>query len=120
MRHREAAPIFSKMVKNECWPNEGNCSLALQMFLDTHYWETGINVWSCMVENGLPPLEECGNMLVSKLKDDRLPEACKYAEDMIDRGIKLSSSTLSKLKQCLHKIKKGEIHDHLLKKWKAH
>jgi hypothetical protein len=73
-----------------------------------------------MVENGLPPLEECGNMLVSKLKDDRLPEACKYAEDMIDRGIKLSSSTLSKLKQCLHKIKKGEIHDHLLKKWKAH
>jgi hypothetical protein len=82
------------MVKNECWPNEGNCSLALQMFLDTHYWETGINVWSCMVENGLPPLEECGNMLVSKLKDDKLLEACKYAEDMIDRGIKLSSSTV--------------------------
>lgn len=72
------------------------------------------------MENGLPPLEECGNMLVSKLKDDRLPEACKYAEDMIDRGIKLSSATLSKLKQRLQRIKKGEIHDHLLAKWKAH
>ncbi|KAG0534438.1 hypothetical protein BDA96_04G280500 [Sorghum bicolor] len=117
---REAAAIFSEMIKNECWPNEENCSLALRMFLDTRYWETGIKVWSCMVENGLPPLEECGNMLVSKLKDDRLPEACKCAEDMIDRGIKLSSSTLSKLKQCLQKIKKGEIHDHLLRKWKAH
>lgn len=119
-KHREAAAIFSEMVKNECWPNEGNCSLALRMFLDTHYWETGIKVWCCMVENGLPPLQECGNMLVAKLKDDRLPEACKYAEDMIDRGIKLSSATLSKLKQRLQRIKKGEIHDHLLAKWKTH
>jgi len=116
---REAAAIFSEMVKNELWPNEENCSLALRMFLDTHDWEMGIKVWNCMVENGLPPLEESGNMLVSKLRDDRLPEACKYAEDMIDRGIKVSSSTLSKLKQCLQKIKKGEIHDHLLQKWKA-
>jgi pentatricopeptide repeat protein len=117
---REAAAIFSEMVKNELWPNEGNCSLALRMFLDKDEWEMGIKVWNCMVENGLPPLEESGNMLVSKLRDERLPEACKYAEDMIDRGIKLSSSTLSKLKQCLQKIRKGEIHDHLLKKWKAH
>jgi pentatricopeptide repeat protein len=116
---REAAAIFSEMVKNELWPNEENCSLALRMFLDTHDWEMGIKVWNCMVENGLPPLEESGNMLVSKLRDDRLPEACKYAEDMIDRGIKLSSSTLSKLKLSLQKIKKGEIHDRLLQKWKA-
>jgi hypothetical protein len=65
-------------------------------------------------------LEECGNMLISKLKDDRLPEACKLAEDMIDQGIKLTSATLKKLKQSLQKIKKGEIHDHLLRKWKAH
>ncbi|KAG0532505.1 hypothetical protein BDA96_04G113300 [Sorghum bicolor] len=70
-----------------------------------------------MVQNGLPPLEECGNML---LKDDRLPEACKYAEDMVDQGIKLSSSTLSKLKRCLQKIKKGDIYDDLLRKWEAH
>ncbi|CAL5019167.1 unnamed protein product [Urochloa decumbens] len=116
---REAAAIFSEMVKNELWPNEENCSLALRMFLDTRDWEMGIKIWNSMVENGLPPLEESGNMLVSKLRDDRLPEACKYAEDMIDRGIKLSSSTLSKLKQCLQKINKGDIHDHLLRKWKA-
>ena len=68
----------------------------------------------------MPPLEECGNMLVSKLKDDRLPEACKYAEDMVDRGIKLSSSTLSKLKRCQQKIKKGDIYDDLPRKWEAH
>ncbi|OEL36693.1 Pentatricopeptide repeat-containing protein, partial [Dichanthelium oligosanthes] len=88
---REAAAIFSEMIKNELWPNEANCSLALRMFLDTRDWEMGIKVWNGMVENGLPPLEESGNMLVSKLKDDRLPEACKYAEDMIDRVCQYSS-----------------------------
>ncbi|KAL5208129.1 hypothetical protein ABZP36_032564 [Zizania latifolia] len=116
---RAASAIFREMVKNEFWPNEANCSLALGMFLDTRDWDIGIKLWSCMVANGLAPLEECGNMLVSKLKEERLPEACKYAEDMIDRGIKLSSSTLSKLKQCLVKVNKGHIHDHLLRKWKA-
>ncbi|KAG8056512.1 hypothetical protein GUJ93_ZPchr0002g24314 [Zizania palustris] len=44
----------------------------------------GIKLWSCMVVNGLAPLEERGNLLVSKLKEERLPEACKYAEAMID------------------------------------
>ncbi|KAF8729686.1 hypothetical protein HU200_017640 [Digitaria exilis] len=117
---REAAAIFREMIKNELWPNEENCLLALRMFLDKRDWEMGIEIWACMVENGLPPLEESGNMLVSKLKDDMLPEACKYAEDMIDRGIKVSSSTLTKLKHCLQGIKKEEIHDHLFKKWKAH
>jgi pentatricopeptide repeat protein len=117
---REASAVFTEMVKNECWPNEANCSRALCMFLDTRNWDMGLKVWKCMVENGLPPLEECGNMLISKLKDDRLPEACKLAEDMIDQGIKLTSATLKKLKQSLQKIKKGEIHDHLLRKWKAH
>jgi hypothetical protein len=90
------------------------------MYLDTRNWDMGMKVWKCMVENGLPPLEECGNMLVLKLKDDRLPEACKFAEDMIDQGIKFNSATLKKLKQSLQKIKKVEIHDHLLRKWKAH
>ncbi|TVU28208.1 hypothetical protein EJB05_19717, partial [Eragrostis curvula] len=117
---REATAVFNEMVKNECWPNEANCSLALRRFLDTRNWEMGMKVWKCMVENGLPPLEESGNILVSKLKDDRLPEACKLAEDMIDQGIKLKSSTLNQLKQSLQKIKKGEIHDLLFRKWKAH
>ncbi|KAM0910985.1 hypothetical protein ACQ4PT_013846 [Festuca glaucescens] len=116
---REASAIFREMVKNECWPNEANCSLALRMFLDTRDWETGMKLWNCMVANSLPPLEENGNMLVSKLKDEMLPEACKYAEDMIDQGIRLSSSTLAKLKQSLVKVKKVPIHDRLITKWKA-
>ncbi|CAD6251293.1 unnamed protein product [Miscanthus lutarioriparius] len=117
------------MIFNGVFPGTYTYNVVLQLLLEGRELHkaaaifsemTGIKVWSCVVENGLPPLEECGNMLVSKLKDVRLPEACKYAEDMVDRGIKLSLSTLSKLKRCLQKIKKGDIYDHLLRKWKAH
>ncbi|XP_073000225.1 pentatricopeptide repeat-containing protein At3g61360-like [Typha latifolia] len=118
---REAVAIFNEMVKNECCPSHSNCVTAVRIFIDTGDWKMGVKVWKCMVANNLQPFEESGNMLVAKLRDmDLLPEACKIAEDMIDRGIKLSSSTLSKLKHSLLKVGKGSIHDHLLRKWKSH
>ncbi|XP_010905883.1 pentatricopeptide repeat-containing protein At2g18520, mitochondrial [Elaeis guineensis] len=118
---KEATAIFNEMVKNEFCPTAANCASAIRIFLDSKDWEMAVKVWKCMVANDLQPLEKSGNMLVEKLRDmDRLPEACKYAEDIIDRGIKLNSSTLSKLRQSLQKVGKGSIHDHLLKKWKSH
>ncbi|KAH7658631.1 TPR-like protein [Dioscorea alata] len=117
---REASVIFNEMVKNECCPSTENCHCGIRIFLDNGDWEMGVKVWKCMVTNELVPLEESANMLIAKLRElDKLPEACKYAEDMIDKGIKLNSSTLSKLKSSLLKVKKGGVYDHLLRKWKA-
>nr|UPT48553.1 pentatricopeptide repeat protein AaPPR290 [Agave angustifolia] len=114
----DSAAIFDEMVKNEFIPSEENCASAIRVFLDGKDWEMGIKVWKCMVENGYS-VEESGNLLVGKLKDfDRLPEACKFAEDMIDRRVKLNSANLSKLRASLLKIGKGNIYDHILRKWK--
>lgn len=118
---REAAAIFNEMVKNEYCPTAASCASAIRIFLDSGNCEMAEKVWKYMVSKDLRPLEESGNLLVGKLRDmDMLPEACKYAEDIIDRGIKLNSSTLSKLKQSLLRVGKGRIHDHLLRKWKSH
>ena len=56
-----------------------------------------------MMDNyGESDLEEAGNMLVVELRYHHMvPEAVKYAEVMIEKGIKLTSSSLSKLKQML-------------------
>lgn len=118
----EIAAIFTEMVKNECYPTEANCVSLMNVGLgNLSFYDMALKVWKIMAENGLPSLEETGNMLVLKLRDAHmLPEACKYAEDIIDRGIKLNSSTLSKLRQSLVKIGKGNIHDSLLRKWKSH
>ncbi|MED6153625.1 hypothetical protein PIB30_103952, partial [Stylosanthes scabra] len=64
-------------------------------------------------------LKDTANLLILGLRDlNRVPEAVKYAEFMIERGIKLTSSTLSKLKQSLVKERKEFVYVELLRKWK--
>ncbi|OAY63690.1 pentatricopeptide repeat-containing protein At1g71060, mitochondrial-like [Ananas comosus] len=117
----EAAAIFMEMVRNEHCPSTGSCQSAVKIFLDAEDWETAEKVWRCMVENGLKPVEESGNMIVERLRGrGLLPEAWKFAEEVIDSGVKLYSSTLSKLRHSLTKVGKGSIHEYLLIKWKAH
>ncbi|KAL2928621.1 hypothetical protein RDABS01_028702 [Bienertia sinuspersici] len=115
----EASSLYTEMVKNECLPTQANCVAAVRLYLDSGDPYMAIKVWKFMVENFGSDLEETGNFLVSDLRDcNRVQEAVKYAEDMIDRKIKLSSSTLTKLKQTLVKAGKGPVYDELLKKWK--
>lgn len=107
---REAVAVLNEMLKNECPLTHTNCLLAF----DTKDRELCIKVWQCMLKHGIHPLEEAGNSLVSLLDElDLLPEACKYAEDLIDNGVKLSSCNLAKLKRSLKKVHKDKIHEHL-------
>lgn len=120
-RLRELSVIFTEMVKNECFPSQANCSFAVRAFIDNGDHYMAIKVWKFMLENYEADMEETGNLLVNGLRDlNRIPEAVKYAEDMIDRKIKLNSSTLTKLKQLLIKMGKPFLYDELLKRWKNH
>ncbi|XP_059671125.1 pentatricopeptide repeat-containing protein At1g77360, mitochondrial-like [Cornus florida] len=120
-RFRDASPIFTEMIKNECVPNHTNCKAAVRGYMDSGEPYMAIKVWKWMIENYDSDLEETGNLLVLGLRVfNRVPEAVKYAEDMIDRGIKLNSSTLSKLRQSLSKAGKAFAYDELLRKWKTH
>lgn len=119
-RLREASPIFAEMVKNEFVPSHANCCSAVKMYMENGDPYMAIKIWKCMIENYSFDLEETGNLLVVGLRDiNRVQEAMKYAEDMIDRGIKLSSSTLTKLKQSLCRAGKASVYDEFLRKWKT-
>ncbi|KAK1301349.1 Pentatricopeptide repeat-containing protein [Acorus calamus] len=106
----DAAMVFKEMMRNECPLDETNCHLAMRAFLDAGEVEAAIGVWKFMLKNGSLSLEEAANRMVVGLRDcGRLPEACRYSDDAIERGIKLYSSTLSKLKGSLQKLgKMGE------------
>ncbi|KAF9601570.1 hypothetical protein IFM89_020426 [Coptis chinensis] len=118
---REVSVIFNEMVKNEFIPTHENCSAALTLYVDIGDPNMAIKVWKCMLENEMTPgWEIAGNKLMVGLRDlNRLAEARKYAEDMIERGIKLHSKTLSKLKQSLTQLGKAYAYDELLRKWKS-
>ncbi|KAI4307635.1 hypothetical protein L6164_030803 [Bauhinia variegata] len=118
---REATVILSEMIKNECIPDQSSCNAAVRVYLENGDPYMATKVWKCMVENYRNDLEETGNILIVGLRDqNRVPEAVKYAEDMIDRTIKLTSSTLSKLRQSLIKGGKEFAYNELLRKWKIH
>ncbi|KEH34676.1 putative pentatricopeptide [Medicago truncatula] len=117
---RDATRVFVEMVKNECVPDQLNCDAAVRVYLDNGDPVMAIKVWKCLVENYREDLEGTANLLVVGLRDnDRVPEAVKYAEHIIGRGIKLTSSTLSKLRQSLVKDRKEFVYDELIAKWKA-
>ncbi|XP_004307088.1 PREDICTED: pentatricopeptide repeat-containing protein At1g77360, mitochondrial-like [Fragaria vesca subsp. vesca] len=104
---QEAGALFTEMIKNECILDQVNCTAAVRIYLDLGDPYFAIKVWKFMIENYHSGLEETGNFLVLGLRDmNRVPEAVKYAEDMILRGIKLSSSSMSKLKDSLVRAKK--------------
>ncbi|KAF5744091.1 putative pentatricopeptide repeat-containing protein [Tripterygium wilfordii] len=117
---REASVLFKEMIKNECIPNQANCIAAIRNFMDAGEVYMAIKVWKCMLDNHDSDLEETGNFLVVGLRDlDMIPEAVKYAELMIEKGIRLASSSMSKLKQRLYKAGKESVYEDLSKKWKA-
>ncbi|KAL4195751.1 hypothetical protein AMTRI_Chr04g242640 [Amborella trichopoda] len=114
---KEASSVFNEMVKNEGELTHTNCLLAIRVYLDSGDSNTAINIWKHMLEKGITSKEECGNLLVVGLRgNNRLSEARKYAEDMIDRGIVVHSSTLSKLKHGLIKVGKEDFYDRLARK----
>ncbi|XP_051127499.1 pentatricopeptide repeat-containing protein At1g77360, mitochondrial-like [Andrographis paniculata] len=118
-RHlKEATPIFKEMVKNEFVPLQEDCNVAVRAYVNAGDPHMATKVWRCMLQNYSSDLDETGNLLVVRLRDmNRVPEAVKCAEDMIERGIKLSSATLSKLKQSLSKVGKAFAYEQLLRKW---
>lgn len=117
----DASAIFMEMIKNGCTPSLANCQAAVRVFLDSRNSSMALKVWKWMAENHPEELEEdTAYLLGVGLQDmNRLPVAVKYAEDIIERKIKLNSSTLSKLKQSLPKAKKDNVCNEILQKWKA-
>ncbi|KAK8963688.1 hypothetical protein KSP40_PGU000725 [Platanthera guangdongensis] len=93
--------LLMGMVKNEFVPSPSICDSAMNLLMDSKDWGTTLKVWKIMIMNDIAG-EEIGNSFIICLcYNKRLPEACKYAEDMIDSGIKLQSSILFKLRSSL-------------------
>ncbi|XP_045820160.1 pentatricopeptide repeat-containing protein At1g77360, mitochondrial-like [Trifolium pratense] len=94
----KATRMFTEMMKNECVPDQLNCHAAVKVYLDNGHTAMAIKVWKFLVENYRGDLERTANLLVVGLQNNgKVTEAVMYAKDIIRRGIKLTSSTLSKL-----------------------
>ncbi|XP_050230139.1 pentatricopeptide repeat-containing protein At1g77360, mitochondrial-like [Mercurialis annua] len=117
---KEASVLYNEMIKNEYIPNQVNCSAAVRVFMHSKDPYMAIKVWKCMIENYGSDLEETANLLIVELCDLCMdPEALKYADGMIEKGINLSSSSMTKLKICLKHARKEFAYEELFRKWKT-
>ncbi|XP_020572542.1 pentatricopeptide repeat-containing protein At1g77360, mitochondrial-like [Phalaenopsis equestris] len=117
-KRREEVPVLlNEMLKNEFVPSTAICDSVMYLFMDIGDSETALKVGKIIIEKGIAD-ERIGNSLILYLRDHNLlPEACKFAENLIDKEIRLHSSTLSKLKSSLQHLGKGYIYESILTKW---
>ncbi|KAJ4706934.1 Pentatricopeptide repeat-containing protein [Melia azedarach] len=118
---KEASVLFNEMVKNECVLNHDNCRAAVRVYMDSGDPYMAIKIWKYMIENHHSDLAESGDLLVVGLCDMHMfPEAAKYARAMAEKGIRLTPSSLLKLKQSLTKARKEILYEEILTKCKDH
>ncbi|KAK8967810.1 hypothetical protein KSP40_PGU021113 [Platanthera guangdongensis] len=93
--------LLMEMVKNEFIPIPSICDSEMNLLMDSKDWATMLMVWKIMITNEIAGEDVGNSFIICLCYNKRLPEACKYAEDMIDSGIKFQSSILSKLRSSL-------------------
>ncbi|XP_072955671.1 pentatricopeptide repeat-containing protein At5g15010, mitochondrial-like [Typha angustifolia] len=120
-RAPEAERFLAEMRKNEQVPSPSNCAAAIRMFFDEYDPPSALEVWRCIIEEYITPADESANELLIGLRNfGRLSEVRNYAEDMLDRGIKLHSSAMDKLKSAFYKAGKHESYDRIARRAKHH
>ncbi|XP_057997169.1 pentatricopeptide repeat-containing protein At4g20090-like [Hevea brasiliensis] len=119
----QVGKFFCEMIKNEMPPTYHDCAVAITVLMDGDDPEMAIEIWNYMLENHVLPLEldESANMLLIGLCNlGRLSEVRRFAEDMLDRKIKIYESTMSKLKTTFYKegTSARDRFDSLSRRWR--
>ncbi|KAL4199286.1 hypothetical protein AMTRI_Chr03g50400 [Amborella trichopoda] len=117
---REATNFFHEMVKNEFYPDPQKCTFAIKMFFEEDDPEMAIEIWECVFENEIHPMEESANVLLVGLRDyDRLSEVKRFMGNILDKKIKVNTSTMRKLRNAFVKAGKEDTYDWIAKRWGA-
>ncbi|KAJ8755896.1 hypothetical protein K2173_024441 [Erythroxylum novogranatense] len=98
-----ATKLISRMVKDGCSPDWHSYNMVLKLFIRVGRFDRVTEVWESMGERGFYPSVSTYSVIVHgfRKKKDKLEDACKYFEMMIDEGIPPYSSTVEMLRNKL-------------------
>ncbi|KAK3008028.1 hypothetical protein RJ639_013440 [Escallonia herrerae] len=119
---RGVCKFFAEMIKNEWPPTPSNCAAAISMLFRGDDPETAFEIWDYMVKNRVTPIDDTSNaLLIGTCNMGRLSELRKFAENMIDRRIKIYESTMEKMKDTFYKQGRSgrDTYDDLSRKLKS-
>lgn len=113
----DAVRIYKKMIQNGIKPTIHTYNMILKSYFVTKNYEMGHVIWDEMHQKGCCPDYNSYTVLIGGLiRLDRSGEACKYLEEMLEKGMKAPQLDYNKFASDISKTGKVVILEELARK----
>ncbi|KAL8097632.1 pentatricopeptide repeat-containing protein At3g62470, mitochondrial-like [Apium graveolens] len=115
----DAVRIYKKMVQSGIQPTIHTYNMMMKSFFQTRNFDMGFAAWEEMKQNGCCPDDNSYIVLIGGLiRLGRSIEACKYLEEMIEKGMKAPQIDYNKFTADFSRAGKPNILEELAEKMK--
>ncbi|KAK1359384.1 pentatricopeptide repeat-containing protein, mitochondrial-like [Heracleum sosnowskyi] len=115
----DAVRIYKKMVQSGIQPTIHTYNMMMKSFFQTRNFDMGFAAWEEMNKNGCCPDDNSYIVLIGGLiRQGRSVEACKYLEEMIEKGMKAPQIDYNKFTADFSRAGKPNILEELAEKMK--
>ncbi|CAN8253914.1 unnamed protein product [Cochlearia groenlandica] len=109
-----ATRIYNKMIQNGIEPSIHTFNMIMKSYFMARNYETGRGVWEEMIKKGICPDDNSYKVLIRGLiGEGKSREACRYLEEMLDKGMKTPLIDYNKFAADFHRGGHPEIFEEL-------
>ncbi|XP_050378587.1 pentatricopeptide repeat-containing protein At5g14820, mitochondrial-like [Argentina anserina] len=106
----DAVRIYKKMIQNGIEPSIHTYVMIMKSYFQTRNYDMGRAVWNQMIENGCCSDDNAYTVLIGGLIcQGRMGDACKYLEEMIEKGMKIPQLDFNKFAADFSRAGKPDI-----------
>jgi pentatricopeptide repeat protein len=111
--------IYNKMIQNEIEPSIHTFNMIMKSYFVARNYEMGRAVWDEMIKKGICPDDNSYTVLIRGLiSEGKSREACRYLEEMLDKGMKTPLIDYNKFAADFHRGGQPEIFEELAQRAK--
>ncbi|KAL4191670.1 hypothetical protein AMTRI_Chr07g81710 [Amborella trichopoda] len=115
----DAARVYKKMIADGLEPTFHTYNMLMKSYFLVKDYESGRAVWKEMAKKGICPDDNSYTVYIGGLiREGKSDEACKYIEDMINKGMKLPQFDYNKFAADFSRAGKPNILEELAQKMK--
>nr|VDD58079.1 unnamed protein product [Brassica oleracea] len=114
-----AARIYNKMIQNGIEPSIHTFNMMMKSYFMARNYEMGRAVWEEMMKRGICPDDNSYTVLIRGLiGEGKSREACRYLEEMLDKGMKTPLIDYNKFAADFHRRGQPDIFEELAQRAK--
>ncbi|KAH0865564.1 hypothetical protein HID58_082775 [Brassica napus] len=114
-----AARIYNKMIQNGIEPSIHTFNMMMKSYFMARNYEMGRAVWEEMMKRGICPDDNSYTVLIRGLiGEGKSREACRYLEEMLDKGMKTPLIDYNKFAADFHRGGQPDIFEELAQRAK--